>query len=55
MLIEVGDEQHLLGVTAQNINHLAKLANNIVAEKGSDSFKDKLQQMMQKPKDNADE
>lgn len=25
MVIEVGDEQHLLGITAQNINHLAKL------------------------------
>lgn len=25
MVIQVGDEQHLLGVTAHNINHLAKL------------------------------
>ena len=25
MVIEVGDEQHLLGITAHNINHLAKL------------------------------
>ena len=25
MVIEVGDEQHLLGITAHNINHLATL------------------------------
>lgn len=27
MVIAVGDEQHLIGVTAHNINHLATLAN----------------------------
>ena len=34
MVIEVGDEQHLLGVTAHNINHLAKL-NESIATKSS--------------------
>jgi flagellar protein FliO/FliZ len=29
MVIEVGDEQHLLGITANSINHLAKLENPI--------------------------
>ncbi len=29
MVIEVGDEQHLLGITANNINHLAKLETNL--------------------------
>jgi flagellar protein FliO/FliZ len=29
MVIEVGGEQHLLGITAHNINHLAKLEQSI--------------------------
>ena len=29
MVIEVGDEQHLLGITAHNINHLATLEKKI--------------------------
>jgi flagellar protein FliO/FliZ len=32
MVIEVGDEQHLLGITAHSINHLAKLENPIQKE-----------------------
>lgn len=32
MVIEVGNEQHLLGITAHNINHLAKLEQPIVNE-----------------------
>jgi len=31
MVIEVGDEQYLLGVTAHNINHLATLQNPIAS------------------------
>ena len=50
MVIEVGDEQHLLGVTANTINHLAKLEKplNTSADATSstgqttDSFKSKL-------------
>lgn len=33
MVIEVGGEQHLLGITAHNINHLAKLENPIHKDK----------------------
>ncbi|MDN4504407.1 flagellar biosynthetic protein FliO [Alteromonadaceae bacterium BrNp21-10] len=55
MLIQVGEEQHLVGVTGQNINHLAKMATNLQVEKANETFKDKLQQIMQKPKDSADE
>ena len=32
MVIEVGDEQHLLGVSATTINHLAKLEKPLVEE-----------------------
>ncbi|KXI28026.1 flagellar biosynthetic protein FliO [Paraglaciecola hydrolytica] len=44
MVIEVGGEQHLVGVTAHNINHLAKLAQPLTDNKpaDSDNFKDKL-------------
>lgn len=46
MVIEVAGEQHLLGVTAHNINHLATLANPITtaasSSSGNDKFKDKL-------------
>ena len=33
MVIEVGDEQHLLGVTSHNINHLAKLEQPLTSNK----------------------
>ncbi|WP_339724879.1 flagellar biosynthetic protein FliO [uncultured Paraglaciecola sp.] len=46
MVIEVAGEQHLLGVTAHNINHLATLSNPIdtstSSASGNDKFKDKL-------------
>ena len=45
MVIEVAGEQHLLGVTAHNINHLATLStpiDNSVASPGNEKFKDKL-------------
>lgn len=50
MVIQVGDEQHLVGVTAQNINHLSKLEAPLPT-KVSDSnngalFKDKLVKAM---------
>ena len=32
MVIQVGEEQHLIGVTAQNINHLSKLDTPIVTQ-----------------------
>lgn len=56
MVIEVGDEQHLLGITAHNINHLAKLENPIQKENkaspasanlsGKGNFQQKLVQAM---------
>ncbi|GAC25562.1 flagellar protein FliO/FliZ [Paraglaciecola mesophila KMM 241] len=48
LVIEVGEEQHLIGVTAQNINHLAKLDTPISNDKPptGDNFKDKLNMFM---------
>lgn len=46
MVLQVGDEQHLIGITSQQINHLAKLENNIEANSqamnSGDAFKQKL-------------
>lgn len=44
MVIEVGGEQHLLGITAHNINHLAKLTTPLTEANpgGGENFKDKL-------------
>lgn len=44
IVIQVGTEQHLIGVTAHNINHLAKLSQPLADTKHStgDNFKDKL-------------
>jgi flagellar protein FliO/FliZ len=45
LVIEVAGEQHLLGVTAHNINHLATLSTPIdtaTASSGNENFKDKL-------------
>ncbi len=48
MVIDVAGEQHLIGVTAHNINHLAKLDNPIETQtvNNNDKFKDKLTQFM---------
>jgi flagellar protein FliO/FliZ len=48
LVIQVGDEQHLIGVTAHNINHLAKLAEPLVDQSlnNNEKFKDKLSQFM---------
>ncbi len=47
MVIQVGDEQHLIGVTGNNISHLSKLEKNLsttpVGEsQGAAQFKNKL-------------
>jgi flagellar protein FliO/FliZ len=44
MVIDVGGEQHLLGVTAHSINHLAKLSQPLPDAKqmGGENFKEKL-------------
>lgn len=48
MVLQVGDEQHLLGVTGHNINHLAKLDTPLSTPDTSsgEDFKAKLTQMM---------
>ncbi len=48
MVIEVGDEQHLVGVTSSNINHLAKLEKPLSAPQTAtaSAFKDKLTQAL---------
>ncbi|NMH59619.1 flagellar biosynthetic protein FliO [Alteromonas ponticola] len=46
MVIEVGDEQHLVGITSQSISHLSKLENNIKRQQPAENpgalFKQKL-------------
>jgi flagellar protein FliO/FliZ len=44
IVIEVGGEQHLIGVTAHNISHLATLSQPLSDAKqtGGENFKDKL-------------
>ncbi|AGH45768.1 flagellar biosynthetic protein FliO [Paraglaciecola psychrophila 170] len=45
LVIEVAGEQHLLGITAHNINHLATLSSpidNTTTSTGNEKFKDKL-------------
>ena len=53
MVLQVGNEQHLIGVTAQNINHLSKLeqplenvTGNVAGNSGGAAFKQKLVQAM---------
>jgi flagellar protein FliO/FliZ len=48
LVIQVGEEQHLIGVTAQNINHLAKLDKSLESTpaNNNDKFKDKLSMFM---------
>lgn len=53
MLIQVGEEQHLLGVTAQQINHLSKLEKPVEIEEGAESFKSKLGQLMKNNKETS--
>ncbi|WP_438864946.1 flagellar biosynthetic protein FliO [Neptunicella sp.] len=55
MLIQIGDEQHLLGVTTQNINHLSKMENPVSPESGGEGFKDKLNQFMKHSRGTRDE
>lgn len=50
MVLQVGDEQHLIGVTAQNINYLSKLDKPLETQSGGSAggtaFKQKLVQAM---------
>ncbi|WP_373293781.1 flagellar biosynthetic protein FliO [Alteromonas halophila] len=53
MVIEVGDEQHLVGITPNHISHLSKLETHLKSKQsppgsggGADQFKQKLVQAM---------
>lgn len=46
-VIQVGKEQHLIGVTPHNINHLAKLDEPLTDIATNDKFKSKLAGFMQ--------
>ncbi|BDX07731.1 hypothetical protein MACH26_32520 [Planctobacterium marinum] len=49
-VIQVGDEQHLVGVTAHNINHLAKLEQPIVPGSNENSLKQTFAGILQQHK-----
>ena len=50
MVIEVGDEQHMIGVTSHTISHLCKLEKNLASNQqtitSGSQFKDKLVKAM---------
>lgn len=48
VVIQVGDEQHLVGITAHNINHLSKLETPLEPEQPGERFKAKFNQILQK-------
>ncbi len=54
MVVQVGEEQHLLGITAQNISHLSKLDTPLAgeAEKGKE-LKNKFAAMLQQRKETS--
>lgn len=49
-VIQVGDEQHLVGVTSHNINHLAKLETPISAIRKEESLKQTFAGFLQQQK-----
>ncbi|UAA38160.1 flagellar biosynthetic protein FliO [Paraneptunicella aestuarii] len=48
VVIQVGDEQHLIGITAHNINHLTKLETPIQPDNPGAKFKSRFNQLLQK-------
>lgn len=46
-VIQVGEEQHLVGVTAHNINHLAKLEQPLTESETNDKLKTKFATLLQ--------
>lgn len=55
MVIEVGEQQFLLGITSHNINHLAQLEQPLDTANQGESFKKRLAQFMHPPKGADDE
>ena len=50
-VIQVGEEQHLIGVTSQNINHLAKLENPLPEGQNKVAFKGTFANLLQQQKE----
>ncbi len=48
MVIQVGQEQHLIGITANRINHLAKLEQPISGNAATENLKSKFQNLLLK-------
>lgn len=48
VVIQVGEEQHLVGITAQNINHLARLETPITPDAAGENLKNKFQSILKK-------
>lgn len=46
LIIEVGEEQHMIGITGHNISHLAKLDNKLEIRDPAQDFKSKLADFM---------
>lgn len=53
MVIQVGEEQHLIGITANNINHLAKLEQPINGTNAAENLKSKFQSLLVKQQTKA--
>lgn len=51
MVVQIGSEQHVIGVTAHNINHLAKLEQPLSIEQPGEVFRNKFNELLQKPND----
>jgi len=49
-VIQVGDEQHLIGVTSQNINHLAKLENPLSEDSNNTALKNSFASLLKQQK-----
>lgn len=53
VIIQVGEEQHMIGVTPQNINHLAKLDSQLEPSPSGQDFRQKLALLMSGKKDDG--
>ncbi len=54
VVVQVGEEQHLIGITAQNINHLARLDTPISPDNTGEKFRAKFQGMLKKQQTHTD-
>ena len=49
MVVQIGAEQHVIGITSHNINHLAKLEQPLSIEQPGEVFRSKFNELLQKP------